>query len=163
MTAEEKEKQESGFVRTQRANNLRSTEEHGISWAPPPLLPDPPELDGWVHRWIRTSTLGKSDDANVSYRRREGWELVSADDADYAEIVEVLNFGGRKKGGNIETGGQVLCRMPASRARAREKFFQDKAVGQVEAVNKRLVGQGDPAVGLRFSVEELKQQKSKTR
>ncbi len=36
------------------------------SWMPASVLPTPDPIDGWVFRWVRTSTLGHADNTNVS-------------------------------------------------------------------------------------------------
>ena len=158
----EEAKKKDGFTRATKQKSLREQEQRDISWTPPTHLPEPPEIPGRVHRWIRVSLLGNADDGNVSYRLREGWTPVSADDEEYAELAKSLNFRGRISGKNIETGGQMLCWADADLMKARERFFQNKAVNQVETVNKRLQGQNDPNVGLRFSIEELKHEKKRT-
>ena len=48
------------------------------SWLPASVLPTPAPQDGWVFRYIRTSTLGHADNTNVSQAFREGWVHVKA-------------------------------------------------------------------------------------
>ena len=52
--------------RTKRTSETRETEERAKSWTPPEILPEPEPEDGYVFRWIRTSTLGKADNRNVA-------------------------------------------------------------------------------------------------
>ena len=58
-----------------RAKTTRPTE-----WKPPSMLDAPPAPEGFVHRWIRESTMGYDDRKNISARLREGFELVRADE-----------------------------------------------------------------------------------
>ena len=41
-----------------------ATKRPGGSWLPASVLPTPEPEDGWVFRWVRTSTLGNSDNTN---------------------------------------------------------------------------------------------------
>ena len=50
------------------------------AWVPAKKLPTPEPKDGWVYRWIRTSTLNKADNSNISQKFREGWVPVKKDD-----------------------------------------------------------------------------------
>ena len=50
------------------------------AWVPASILPDPQPQDGWVFRWVRTKTLGESDNVHVSRMFREGWSPVKAED-----------------------------------------------------------------------------------
>ena len=55
-----------------RELETRETEKKPVAtWAPPELLPQPNERPGWVHRYVRTSTLGTMDPMNISSKRRE--------------------------------------------------------------------------------------------
>ena len=49
-------------------------------WTPPSSLDAPPAPGGYVHRWIRTESMGYQDTANVSKKMREGWEFVRAEE-----------------------------------------------------------------------------------
>ena len=60
--------------RQARDDNQRADTQRTQAWQPPSVLPDPKPQDGFVFRWIRTSLVGQSDNPNVSYRFREGWE-----------------------------------------------------------------------------------------
>lgn len=66
---------------------------------------------------------------------QENWRPCAA--SDYPEIVEQLT--GEDRGRNlIEYGGLVLCRMPEKMAKARDRYFEQKARAQINAVNQRL-------------------------
>ena len=55
--------------RTKRDAESREVETRpSDSWLPASVLPTPAPQDGWVFRYIRTSTLGHADNTNVSKR-----------------------------------------------------------------------------------------------
>ena len=64
--------------RSSRTSTVRDTRKK--QWMPPSSLDAPPAPNGYKHRWIRTETMGQDDTANVSKRRREGWEFVRAEE-----------------------------------------------------------------------------------
>ena len=67
--------------RTKRDAESREVETRpSDSWLPASVLPTPAPQDGWVFRYIRTSTLGHADNTNVSQAFREGWVPVKAED-----------------------------------------------------------------------------------
>ena len=78
-------------------------------WRPPETLPMPDKRPGWIHRYIRISTMGTADPSNISGKLREGYEPVKADE--YPELMMHAATEGRFKGG-IEVGGLLLCRIP---------------------------------------------------
>ena len=47
--------------RESREVQTREQTERPKRWKPPSSLPDPLQRDGWKHRWVRTSILGKED------------------------------------------------------------------------------------------------------
>ena len=62
--------------RTKRDTQAREEDQRpSDSWMPASVLPTPEPQDGWVFRWVRTSTLGHADNTNVSQKFREGWSL----------------------------------------------------------------------------------------
>jgi hypothetical protein len=65
--------------RTSRASEEKK-EVRTKPWTPPSSLDAPPAPDGFVHRWIRTESMGFQDTANVSKKMREGWEFVRAEE-----------------------------------------------------------------------------------
>jgi hypothetical protein len=65
--------------RTSRASEEKK-ETRLKPWTPPSSLDAPPAPDGYVHRWIRTESMGFQDTANVSKKMREGWEFVRAEE-----------------------------------------------------------------------------------
>ena len=62
--------------RNSRNTQTREESKRKVSWTRPSMLPVPEPREGIEYRWIRTSTLGQSDNTNVSSRFREGWTPV---------------------------------------------------------------------------------------
>jgi hypothetical protein len=112
---------------------------------PPSSLDAPPAPNGYKHRWIRTETMGQDDTANVSKRRREGWEFVRAEEIknqigehDYPVISE------GKFQGLIGVGGLVLARIPEEIVEQRKNYFKDKTSDQMKAVDNDILREQRP-------------------
>ena len=76
--------------RTNRDAESREVETRASdSWLPASVLPNPAPQDGWVFRWVRTSTLGHADNTNVSQKFREGWVPVKAEDHPELEVMSI--------------------------------------------------------------------------
>ena len=129
-----------------RELETRETEMKPVAtWAPPELLPQPDERPGWVHRYVRTSTLGTMDPMNISSKRREGFEPVKAED--YPELMAHASIDGQFKG-SIEIGGLVLCRAPAEFMQQREAHFEKLANQQMDSVDNTYMRENDPRMPL---------------
>ena len=129
-------------TRTPRANETREEKARpNPSWVPASILPDPDPREGLVHRWIATSSGGKSDNLNVSKKFREGWEACLA--SDYPELMVMSDRGSTFKG-NIEIGGLLLCKASAKLMSQRRAYYQQKAETQMESVDATFMGQNDP-------------------
>jgi hypothetical protein len=128
--------------RTKRAAQAREVEQRpSDSWKPASVLPTPDPQDGWVFRWVRTSTLGKSDNTNVSQKFREGWTPVRAED--HPELEVMSDIGSRFEG-NIEVGGLLLCKAPENEVKKREEYFERMAETQMESVDNNFLRENDP-------------------
>ena len=77
--------------RTPRTTETREKTERKKGWSRPSALPTPEPRDGLHFRWIRTSTLGQSDNTNVSTRFREGYTPVKASDHSDLNIVSDID------------------------------------------------------------------------
>ena len=115
------------------------------SWMPQSSLPVPEPKDGWVFRWIRTSSLGRTDNTNVSRQFREGWEPVRAED--HPELKIMSDHNSQFKG-NVEVGGLLLCKAPAEKMESRKKYFQELADRQIEGVDRSFLRENDPRMPL---------------
>ena len=125
-----------------RDAEVRETEARPIDkWAPPQLLPTPDDRPGWVHRYVRTSTMGEADPMNVSGKRREGFEPVKAED--YPELMSHASVDGQFKG-SIEIGGLVLCRAPEEFMKQRSEHYDKLNNSQMESVDNNFMAQNDP-------------------
>ena len=107
----------------------------------PSALPTPEPRDGLHFRWIRTSTLGQSDNTNVSTRFREGYTPVKA--SDYTDLNIVSDIDSRFKD-NIEVGGLLLCSIPAEIAEERVQVQLEQAKHAQEAVDRNFMRENDP-------------------
>jgi hypothetical protein len=128
-----------------RESQNRSVTERAKSWKPPQTLPEVTPRDGWAHRWIRTSFVGKVDNANVSARFREGWEPCKSED--YPELHVMVDRDSRFPG-NIEIGGLLLCKAPTEIMEARDEYFRGQAKAQMLAVDNNLMKENDPRMPL---------------
>ena len=132
--------------RTPRTKTTREVKSRpSDSWIPASILPDPDPRDGWVHRWIRTSTLGESDNTNVSRMMREGWQPVKSED--YPELQLQSDVGSRFVG-NIEVGGLLLCRAPKEKMAQRNDYYQSMAENQMQSVDNNFLRENDPRMPL---------------
>jgi hypothetical protein len=128
-------------VRIERQTETRPND----SWMPQSSLPVPEPKDGWVFRWIRTSSLGRTDNTNVSRQFREGWEPVKAED--HPELKIMSDHNSQFKG-NVEVGGLLLCKAPAEKMESRKKYFQELADRQIEGVDRSFLRENDPRMPL---------------
>lgn len=128
--------------RTKRDAESREVEQRpSDSWIPASVLPNPAPQDGWVFRWVRTSTLGHADNTNVSQKFREGWVPVKAED--HPELEVMSDIDSRFKG-NIEIGGLLLCKAPEAKIKQRGEYFEQMASTQMESVDNNFLKQNDP-------------------
>ena len=128
-------------IRVDRQSEARPSD----SWTPQSSLPVPEPKDGWVFRWIRTSSLGRSDNTNVSRQFREGWEPVKAEDHPELKIMSDINSQFK---GNVEVGGLLLCKAPEEKMKARQRHFQEVSDRQIEGVDRSYLRENDPRMPL---------------
>jgi len=132
--------------RTNREAETRTEEVRAASWSPPAILPDPDPREGFEHRWVRTALTGTPDPTNVSQRLREGWEPCKSEE--YPEIVLKVPGAAKPRGGNIEVGGLMLCRMPTPLFRQREAYYDNLAQQQMTGVDNNFMRESDPRMPL---------------
>lgn len=133
--------------RTPRTNETREADENVEAWVNPGLLPDPPQREGWVYRWVRTSTLGLADPTNVSSRFREGWQPVPMEE--WMEMELGLMQDHRTQfPDNLEVGGLLLCKMPKERSEQRQRHFERVAANQIVASDNNFMRDADPRMPL---------------
>ena len=121
-------------------------------WTPPSSLDAPPTPDGYVHRWIRTESMGFQDTANVSKKMREGWEFVRAEEiknqlGDHAYPVIAQGT----YAGLIGVAGLVLGRIPIEIAKSRAEYFKQITQDQVNSVDNDVLKEQRPEMPMNIS------------
>tara|TARA_B100000035_G_scaffold133809_1_gene113781 strand:- start:300 stop:668 length:369 start_codon:yes stop_codon:yes gene_type:complete len=105
------------------------------------MLPVPEAREGIEYRWIRTSTLGQTDNTNVSSRFREGWTPVRKEDHPNLQVVSDIDS---RFTDNIEVGGLLLCQNAAENVQARREAQLQQAESQMDAVDNSYLRNSDP-------------------
>jgi len=119
--------------RASRDSQTRETEMRTADWKPPSALEAPEAPVGYKHRWIRESVMEFDDRNNIHKRRREGYELVRAEE--YPDFdAPVIDEG--KNAGVIGVGGLLLARIPEEIADQRNSHYQSVTQNQMEAVDR---------------------------
>ncbi len=131
--------------RIPRETETREATSRTKSWEPPTLLPEPIKKDGFAYRWIRTSTLNKADNTNVSSSFRQGWEPVKA--SEHPEIT-VMTDRNSQFNGNIEVGGLLLCKTSSENIQGRNEYYRQLADNQMVAVENNFMRENDPRMPL---------------
>jgi hypothetical protein len=105
------------------------------------MLPVPEPKEGIEYRWIRTSTLGQTDNTNVSSKFREGWTPVRAEDHPNLQVVSDIDS---RFTDNIEVGGLLLCQNSTENMQARRDAQNAQAQSQMQAVDNSYLRNSDP-------------------
>ena len=129
--------------RANRESATREKQERKQAWRPPSVLDAPPAPIGYKHRWIRERVMDYDDKANIHKRQREGYELVRAEDYPDADFP-VIDEG--KNAGVIGQGGLLLARIPEEIVEERNQYFRDNTNTQMEAVDRDLMKESNPAM-----------------
>lgn len=127
--------------RNSRNTETREESKRKVSWTRPSMLPSPEPKDGIEYRWIRTSTLGNSDNTNVSSRFREGWTPVRKEDHPNLQVVSDIDS---RFTDNIEVGGLLLCQNSTENVQARRDAQLQQAENQMDAVDNSYLRNSDP-------------------
>ena len=127
--------------RNSRTTETREADQRKVSWQRPSMLPVPEPKPGIEYRWIRTSTLGQSDNTNVSSRFREGWTPVRSEDHPNLQVVSDIDS---RFTDNIEVGGLLLCQNSTENVQARREAQLDQAQSQMNAVDNSYLRNSDP-------------------
>ena len=132
-------------IKTSRESESRKKQARLKDWTPPSSLDAPAAPQGYCHRWIRTSTAGFEDVANVSKKLREGWEFLKAETL-LSEIGEheypVISEG--KHAGLIGIGGLVLARIPEEILKQRAEYFKKITQDRTDAIDRDLMKEQHP-------------------
>jgi hypothetical protein len=127
--------------RTPRTKESREENQRKVSWQRPSMLPVPEPRNGIEYRWIRTSTLGQSDNTNVSSKFREGWTPVRKEDHPNLQVVSDIDS---RFTDNIEVGGLLLCQNSTENVEARRRAQLEQADSQMQAVDNSYLRNSDP-------------------
>lgn len=127
--------------RNSRTTETREADQRKVSWQRPSMLPVPEPREGIEYRWIRTSTLGNSDNTNVSSKFREGWTPVRKEDHPNLQVVSDIDS---RFTDNIEVGGLLLCQNSAENVQARRDAQNAQAQSQMQAVDNSYLRNSDP-------------------
>lgn len=127
--------------RNSRNTQTREESKRKVSWTRPSMLPVPEPKPGIEYRWIRTSTLGQTDNTNVSSKFREGWTPVRAEDHPNLQVVSDIDS---RFTDNIEVGGLLLCQNSTENMQARRDAQNAQAQSQMQAVDNSYLRNSDP-------------------
>jgi len=127
--------------RNSRTTETREESKRKVSWQRPSMLPVPEPKEGIEYRWIRTSTLGQTDNTNVSSKFREGWTPVRAEDHPNLQVVSDIDS---RFTDNIEVGGLLLCQNSTENMQARRDAQNAQAKSQMQAVDNSYLRNSDP-------------------
>jgi hypothetical protein len=134
-------------TRANRELETREQTKRPARWMPPQLLPDPTPEPGYTFRWIRLSTLGTSDPANISSKLREGWEPVKASDHPEIRLFGEQNNSGQFKD-TIQIGGLMLCKIPSEFMEQRAAHYSQQSEAQMNSVDNNFMRENDPRMPL---------------
>jgi hypothetical protein len=123
----------------------REQSERPKVWQPASLLPDPDQQPGYVYRWIRVASAGKSDGQNLMSKRREGWEAVRIEEQ--PQFSDMVDPDSRYKD-NIEVGGLLLCKAPKELMDQRKNYFAQKNQAQMDSVDNNFMRESDTRMPL---------------
>ena len=129
--------------RVNRETVTREKTERVAEWKAPTTLEAPEAPIGYKHRWIRESVMDFDDRNNIHKKRREGYELVRAEE--YPDFdAPVIDEG--KNAGCIGVGGLLLARIPEEIADQRNTYYSRKAQNQMDAVDNDWMKENNPAM-----------------
>tara|TARA_R100000544_G_scaffold36859_1_gene26123 strand:- start:35 stop:478 length:444 start_codon:yes stop_codon:yes gene_type:complete len=129
--------------RIKRDHETRDTKARKKHWVKPEVLPSIEPSPGNTGRWVRVSTLGKTDASNVSSKLREGWEPVKAE-----EHPEIMTDNHERFIGNITQGGLMYCEAPIELVEERTEYYETQAKSQMNSVDNNLMRENDPRMPL---------------
>lgn len=131
--------------RVARENEVRASSKRQEKWAPPSILPEPDKQPGFSYRWVRVSTLDKSDPQNISSKLREGYEPVKIEEQPHFQMF--IDPNSRFKG-NIEVAGLLLCKIPVEFIEQRNEHYSRQTQAQAESVDNNFMKENDPRMPL---------------
>jgi hypothetical protein len=132
-------------TRLARDSETRTATERPKAWQPASALPEPDKQPGYAYRWVRVSTMNKSDPRNISSKMREGWEPVRIEEQPKFKMM--VDPDSRFKD-NIEVQGLLLCKVPVEFMEQRKEYYAEKTKAQTESVDNNFMRENDPRMPL---------------
>jgi len=130
-------------ARVSREAQTREATKNVETYTPPPLLPMPPEEDGYNFKWVRKSTRGEIDARNMAKRAQQGWIMCRKEDyPDIARLIDPFS----NSGDYIESGGLILAKLPTSTAEGIRHYNTRRAKSQIRAVDSNYFSLKDRGV-----------------
>ena len=127
--------------RASRDSEMHDKDTRRKPWRPVRKLETPPPPAGYEYRWIRESILGQEDRNNVSYRLREGWELVRAEELPAEFALPALESG--RHAGVVYNEGLLLAKIPVETIEERRAYYEGKTSERSEALDNTLYKDSD--------------------
>lgn len=100
------------------------------------------DSEGMALRWLRISLKGQDDITNVGKKQQAGWVFVTPDEVPEMAVTSFVRDEGRYLG-TVCRGDLALAKKPTVKVKARQKFYEDKANEQMDAVNAQLMKNSD--------------------
>tara|TARA_A100001515_G_scaffold121628_1_gene104869 strand:- start:2461 stop:2937 length:477 start_codon:yes stop_codon:yes gene_type:complete len=122
--------------RTSRAAEMHDKETRRKPWKPVKKLDTPPPPAGYEYRWIRESILGQEDRNNVSYRLREGWDLVRGEELPAEWKLPTLESG--RHTGVVYNEGLLLAKIPVETVEERRQYYAAKTADRDAALDNNM-------------------------
>ena len=143
-------------MKTSRNTETREEQTREYTYEEPNLLDIPDEVydrflsQGLALRWIRISLKGDDDYKNVGRKTQQGYEFV-----DPKEVPEMLPTSLVIDKGRYENcvvrGDVALAKIAKGQAEARNKYYQEKSDGMMDAVNQQLMSNNDSRMPIQNS------------
>ena len=125
------------------AKHTRESETHDKQarrkpWSPVKKLETPPAPEGYEYRWIRESILGVEDANNISYRLREGWDLVQGSELPADWKLPTLGTDRGRLAGVVHNEGLVLAKLPLETVQERRQYYENMTRKNEQALDNTM-------------------------